>query len=299
MSLIKKQIEIEERYSRKNIRSWIKEELMASEEMMYAMSLAFGTILEYLNGDYYPSKNLRYSQFKQFNELEDIMLEVMIEVLQLPDGRGTFQRVAGKVSTYIRGMTYLDSVKTASDIMGLMCHADLFDVIQPAMTEEGVLMIESIMVLDEVMLQRIANTKYLPPMIVPVQTVLANKGYQYYTKQTPLIKKGFNMHDGYLAYDVINSLGTMKLTLDTEVVFNELEKSKKPLDTPEKFENFRRMMLASKATYIETIELGNEFYIPWSYDKRGRVYCDGYHINYQSTEYKKALIDLPPLMVTE
>ena len=37
---------------------------------------------------------------------------------------------------------------------------------------------------------------------------------------------------------------------------------------------------------------GNKFYFTHKVDKRGRLYCQGYHINYQSASYKKAMIEL-------
>lgn len=299
MNLINAQVEIEERYSRRNIRSWIKEELMSDESMVYALSVAYDSIQEYLLGDYYPSKNRRYITFREYNDIEPIMMEVMVEVLQAREGRSIFQQIAGKVSSYVKGMDYLDAVKTVSDIMGLMCHANLFDVIQPAMAEEGVLIIQSDLTLDDAMFQRIANTKYLPPMLVKPAEISTNIGFQYLSFPTSLIKKKHNQHFEYIAYDVINILQSYQLSLDKEVVFNEVEVSKKPLDTQEKKDNFLRMSLASKATYLETLEYGNKFFIPWSYDKRGRSYMDGYHINYQSTEYKKALIKLKPLKVNK
>ena len=34
------------------------------------------------------------------------------------------------------------------------------------------------------------------------------------------------------------------------------------------------------------------FYFTWKYDKRGRIYSQGYHVNIQSTSFKKSLINL-------
>jgi DNA-directed RNA polymerase len=34
------------------------------------------------------------------------------------------------------------------------------------------------------------------------------------------------------------------------------------------------------------------FYLTHKYDKRGRVYCQGYHINYQGAPWNKATIQL-------
>lgn len=299
MSLVQKQIENEEKYSRRNIQKWIKDVIMEEETLVYAMAMAHETITEYMVQDYYPSKMSRYRQFIEYNDLEPIMLEVMIEVLKAPNGTIIFQQIAGRVAQFVHGLEYIDALKTVSDIMGLMCHADLFDVLQPALADEGVLTIQSKLSLDEPMLQRIANTKYLPPMLVPPSDVTENRGNQYLTFKTSLIKKAYNFHNDYLAYDVINILQSYELSLDEFVVHQEIESPKSILDTQEKINNFNRMVLASKATYLEILEAGNKFYEPWSYDKRGRSYMDGYHINYQSSQYKKALININPLKVSQ
>lgn len=299
MSLVQQQIENEEKYSRRNIQKWIKEVIMQEETLVYAMAMAHQDITEYMVQDYYPSKMIRYALFNEYNDLEPIMLEVMIEVLKAPNGTIIFQQIAGRVAQFVNGMEYIDALKTVSDIMGLMCHADLFDVIQPALADEGVLTIQSPLSLDEPMLQRIANTKYLPPMLVPPSDVKENKGNQYLTFKTSLIKKPYNFHNDYLAYDVINILQSYELSLDEFVVHQEIESPKNELDTQEKVDNFNRMVLASKATYLEILEAGNKFFEPWSYDKRGRSYMDGYHINYQSSQYKKALININPLKVSQ
>lgn len=299
MSLVQKQIENEEKYSRRNIQKWIKDVIMEEETLVYAMAMAHETITEYMVQDYYPSKMSRYRQFIEYNDPEPIMLEVMIEVLKAPNGTIIFQQIAGRVAQFVHGLEYIDALKTVSDIMGLMCHADLFDVLQPALADEGVLTIQSKLSLDEPMLQRIANTKYLPPMLVPPSDVTENRGNQYLTFKTSLIKKAYNFHNDYLAYDVINILQSYELSLDEFVVHQEIESPKNILDTQEKINNFNRMVLASKATYLEILEAGNRFYEPWSYDKRGRSYMDGYHINYQSSQYKKALININPLKVSQ
>jgi len=38
------------------------------------------------------------------------------------------------------------------------------------------------------------------------------------------------------------------------------------------------------------LENGNKFYFNWKYDARGRSYCQGYHINIQGNEYRKAML---------
>ena len=37
---------------------------------------------------------------------------------------------------------------------------------------------------------------------------------------------------------------------------------------------------------------GKDIYLTHKYDKRGRVYCQGYYISYQGTDWNKAVIEL-------
>jgi DNA-directed RNA polymerase len=48
----------------------------------------------------------------------------------------------------------------------------------------------------------------------------------------------------------------------------------------------------------DTVELvtllgtNRKIYLTHRVDKRGRLYCHGYHLNYQGNEYRRAMIDL-------
>jgi DNA-directed RNA polymerase len=46
-------------------------------------------------------------------------------------------------------------------------------------------------------------------------------------------------------------------------------------------------------------EYGNEFYLTHRYDKRGRVYCQGYHISYQGNAWNKSVIELADKEIIE
>ena len=49
--------------------------------------------------------------------------------------------------------------------------------------------------------------------------------------------------------------------------------------------------LQSAMVYDLMLQEDNEFYFIWKYDKRGRMYSQGYDINLQGSEYKKATIE--------
>jgi DNA-directed RNA polymerase len=49
---------------------------------------------------------------------------------------------------------------------------------------------------------------------------------------------------------------------------------------------------SSKVVTKQVLSLGNEFYLTHKYDKRGRSYSQGYHINYQGNAWNKAVVCL-------
>lgn len=66
-------------------------------------------------------------------------------------------------------------------------------------------------------------------------------------------------------------------------------------ETREDFEKRRKAFLKYDKVAKDVIGLliqeGNEFYLTHKYDKRGRVYCQGYHVTYQGAAWNKAVIE--------
>jgi len=63
------------------------------------------------------------------------------------------------------------------------------------------------------------------------------------------------------------------------------EEFKKRQRAFEKFDKTSRDVLDGLFT------LGNEFYLTHKYDKRGRTYCQGYHVNIQGNDWNKSVIE--------
>ena len=67
----------------------------------------------------------------------------------------------------------------------------------------------------------------------------------------------------------------------------------------ESFEDFRKRRKQAEVFYEHSLKtmkmmmaLGNEFWLTHKYDRRGRTYAVGYHINSQGTDYNKAVLEL-------
>lgn len=286
------QICIEDRYSKRNIRDRILREIESDDLLSLRFLMAADSIKTWCNTESsYPSINsLKKAVVEADISRKDIVLEIVLAVV-VHNSRVPVQTVAGIVGPQL-GIGVFEGVRAIAEIIGLLAAEDLFDIYMASDTEEGTMMIVSQFELDDELKQFIAGTKYLPPMIVPPKTVKSNTASQYFTIKDSLVLGGaINHHNMQLSLDVINILNQQALSLD-EFIAEMPEVPNKELDTVEKQNQFNRMCLASKEVYRELIEHGNEFYFTHKFDKRGRVYSQGYHVNIQSTEYKKALINL-------
>lgn len=279
----------EDTFSRKNIHSWVLKEL---EEDLELLSFIEDTQKRVRGWAYatkamtYPSKSKRLEKLLE-EDLDALVLDIFIEVCL--QGYASYQAVAGKIGAKIN-MPVFDAVKTVAEVMAIMCECDAFDVIVADDSDTGVMMVESHYELPETVKQKIADTMYLPPMVCKPFNVTDNYTYHSMTEQGSLILgKSVNHHNMPLAYDAINIASGIPLSLDNYILgFKEVPN--KELDTQEKVDSFNRMQIASTKVYNFLLENGNKWYLRWRYDKRGRMYSQGYHVNIQSTDYKKALI---------
>lgn len=153
----------------------------------------------------------------------------------------------------------------------------------------------------------INNYQYPLPMVIPPLEVTDNTQTGYLTIKNSLILKD-NHHDDDICLDHINRVNQVKLRLNMVVAehvhntWKGLDKKQAGEDT-ETFErrkrSFEKYMKTSKAT-MQLLEIsGNEFYLTHKYDKRGRCYCQGYHVNYQGNPWNKAVIEFAQGEVTK
>lgn len=290
------QIIIEDRYSRRNIRKLVEEDITNTldKKFLKLKKQAEQNVSEYLRyNEHYDSKMRRKTEllFTDKFSISDIVTEILISVMSMNSPQPIQSAVNHLASTLELEENY-DCIITAAELIAVVSYVGIFDIIPAKNSSTGSMMINPNYALEEATLQRIANTKYLPPMIVKPKRVVFNKGSGYLTCSTDSIILGRdNHHNNTQAKDVLNIMNSIQLTLD-ETILAMQEEPSKPLDTQEKIDNFNRMRISSRGVYNEMVEYGNKFYVTHKFDKRGRLYSQGYHVHIQSTEYKKALINL-------
>jgi hypothetical protein len=284
------QVCIEDKYSKHDNRNKVIRDMETGLETH--MAKAVEHLEEYFNGIYYTSKNIRLNAYESVCglSLEDLVNEVCILTLPL-QGAVSIQSVVGQLAEVLNYDDIFDGVRTAAEIITVVCHSDLYDLIPARDSESGSIMLRSNFTLEPATLNALAKMKYLPPMICEPLELTHNYDSPYLGKQESVILGKSNHHDNKQALDALNIASSVRLALDEKMV-QHLEVSKKPLDTQEKTDNFNRLQQTSREVYKELLDQDNEFYFGWKFDKRGRMYSSGYHVNIQSTEYKKSIINL-------
>lgn len=149
--------------------------------------------------------------------------------------------------------------------------------------------------------------QYPLPMVVEPKQVKKNRDTGYLTGQGSIILKN-NHHDGDVCLDHINRMNAVRLTINNNtasLIANSWRNLDKPKDGELKADFEKRVRAFEKfdRTCHDVIALltqeGNEFYLTHKYDKRGRSYCQGYHVNYQGAPWNKAVIELADKEIIE
>ena len=145
------------------------------------------------------------------------------------------------------------------------------------------------------------------PMVVEPRELKTNNDTGYFTSRNSVILKD-NHHNKDVCLDHLNHMNRIRLTLNNEVAafienkWRNLDKPK-PGEDRKDFDRRRRAFEKYDRTARDVMShldiAGDEgFFLTHKYDKRGRVYCQGYHVNYQGNTWNKAVIEFANQEVT-
>lgn len=148
--------------------------------------------------------------------------------------------------------------------------------------------------------QELDRYQFPLPMVVKPKTVTTNRESGMLVSNSSIILK-HNHHDDDVCLDHINRVNSIKLCIDNKTALmmaNRWRNMDKPKEG-ETRDDFRKRQRAfekydrvAKAVIKTVISYDNEFYLTHKYDKRGRTYCQGYHVSYQGAPWNKAVIQL-------
>lgn len=231
-------------------------------ELIPEMDKAINMIYHWTTFDFgYESKNARISEWNPSdNDIYAVLCHVMVGCFM--HGDMTYQAMIGLIQNDIRCYDQIDRIKTAAEVIALAYQCDLI-VITKA---NDSMVITTEFELDEDM----PDFEHHQP-----------EQYPYVAESNQILGNKFKQHDEDTCIEHINTMNAIPLTLEWRVI-NGIAESTDSDDV-----HFTNM---SHHTYENIGE--RKFYLKHHYDTRGRVYCQGYYVNYQGSSYKKAIVQL-------
>lgn len=140
---------------------------------------------------------------------------------------------------------------------------------------------------------------YPPPLVIEPEEIKNNRDTGYYTIKGSVMQKKSHTNDD-VCIDVLNILNSFRYRIDKEVLndssqYKSLSKRKEGESDEDYKKRFKQWQKFDQSTrhLIEEQFMDIPFWLTHGYDKRGRIYCRGYHLNYQSDEWRKAIVQFP------
>jgi hypothetical protein len=150
--------------------------------------------------------------------------------------------------------------------------------------------------------------QYPLPMVVEPRILRTNKDTGYYTSHNSVILRQ-NHHEEDVCLDHLNALNRIKFRINQQVALtikNRWRHLDKPKADEEPGEYQKRVKAFEKYDrtahdVLNHLGLSNEgeFWLTHKYDKRGRTYCQGYHVNYQAATWNKAVVEFANQELTQ
>lgn len=239
---------------------------------------------EYISREYWDSKNQRLEHLAS-KDLTKVILNILTQTVLIASDYVPLLSVVSSVSF---GLDKYHDIQTCADVLWLINQTDLIliDV------REDRRYIKSNMELSDDLHRRLSIMCVLPPMVVKPKTLRHNKssGYLTINKDRVILGDKENHHGECISLDVLNTLNSQAFQLDLdicckfekeftgdtsdEIALKSFNKAK------EQFEFFRDKLADKTIFFTHKV------------DKRGRVYSQAFHFNYQGSSYEKACINL-------
>lgn len=141
--------------------------------------------------------------------------------------------------------------------------------------------------------------QYPLPMIEEPEPVIHNKQTGYRSIPGSLLLKN-NHHDADICLDHINRMNKIPLRLNPDIVafvqnqwknIDHLKPDESVQDFKKRQKAFAKYDRTSRDVLTALMAAGDRFWLTHRYDKRGRTYAQGYHVNYQGNDWNKACIE--------
>lgn len=276
---------VEEQYSRKNVRKKIEEQVRDTPVLMKKLVEGEKLLSKWLDGDYYPTKNQRIDCLREF-DLERLVMDIFITVLPL-EQEILFTSAVGMLVNRLGYTNHVQGLKTAGELLAVLAPLKVFLLARNGIKQ---ITIKSAYRMPTPLKDFIKQTKYLPPLICPPKRLKNNMDSAYYTVRESVILGKGNHHENDVCLEALNTINNVPLKLNVEMLQSYNEACPDKLDTEEKRQAWKRLMEDSYEVFVDLVKQGNQFWLSHKYDKRGRVYAQGYHCSTQGNSFRKAII---------
>lgn len=249
----------------------------------------------------YQSKDER-KQLLACLDIEKIVVDILATTFMYAQSPMPFISIASMIR--IDGMDKLSSLKTVSELLALLVHTKLYEIQRTRDNRYIYSLLE--LPHDHPLAKRVRLSCYLPPMVEKPKMIYNNYQSGYHTVNDCVIL-GYteNQHKHKLALDTLNTLNSIEYELDPYVLNNfEKEWHREELHDDELtlLSNDEQLdyhiQHQTWQQYQEQFEVLSELlkdktlYFLHKYDKRGRIYTQGYHFSNQGTSFEKACLNL-------
>lgn len=319
MLKIERQEAIERRYSKFHIDQYIKEEIDACEDMQEKIVQGAEMLRQWASQEgFFPKKRARLDALLAM-DLEALVRKVFIGVAYCYEPT-TFTNITGQLAGRLGMEDKRDSIQTIGEVLVVLAATDAFDIEKP--DRMASLYVVSRIPLSEETQKHIFNSAYLPPMVCEPLEIRHNRESGYLSHKDSLILGQGNHHEGDICLDVINLVNKVPLRLATDFL-SKVEEDPNTEYTIEKAiesalkkgrvineararviveqqkSHWRKFKQQGYEFYSMMVRMGNEYFLTHAVDKRGRLYCRGFHISSQGSAFKKASIELAREEVVE
>ncbi len=277
----------ETRYNRKHIDVKIRTEIEASSVMVAKLAQGVELVETYIKGKYYDSKMQRVAQLNGM-DIPALVMDLFVGIAYSlkPD---LFTSISAQLASRLKFSEQTAAITTVAELMAVLCQTDAFDISKES--KMASLMVTSRIPLSDSLTKFIENSQYLPPMVCEPLELTHNYSSGYLTHNDSLILGSGNHHDGDICLDTLNTMNRVALKLDTDFLCKVEEEPTFELDSQDKVDQWKRFKRQSTEFYVLMVEQGNQFYLCHKVDKRGRIYCSGYHLSTQGAAFKKAMLE--------
>lgn len=308
------QVMVEEAFSRKGIKKAVKAYMDTIPEVETCINQGVELIKIWCESESsYESKQTRKDHISQM-DLKELVEELFVRIASLTS-ETTLNNLASQLAPELGFADTRVGIQACAEVLAIITDTSFFDLVKYHVNSS--IYVRSNFALPDDLLEYVERACYLPPMIVRPNTLRDNRssGYKTIKGDSLILGGGINHHNLPISLDVLNIMNNYKLCLN-EFILNNVEQeptsdldeyeSDKPITEIEK----RRLIAQQKANWQRHLDQfkyftehllanNNEFYITNKYDKRGRIYSQGHHINPQGTSFKKASIDLHDKQLVE